>query len=118
MPTDVDISFKADASPLTAADEESHKFLTKVLQELLPAASVVSEECEGATDRSVDHSSLFWLVDPLDGTKEFVKRTNEFTVNIALNERPFTGAGSRPRASTESYLLRRTRIRRLATDPR
>ena len=81
---DVDISFKADASPLTAADEESHKFLTKVLQELLPASSVVSEECEGATDRSIDHSSLFWLVDPLDGTKEFVKRTNEFTVNIAL----------------------------------
>ena len=55
-----------------------------VLQELLPAASGVSEECEGATDRSIGYSSLFWLVDRLDGTKEFVKRTNEFTVNVAL----------------------------------
>jgi 3''(2''),5''-bisphosphate nucleotidase, bacterial len=79
-----DVSFKADASPLTAADKESHKFLTKVLQELMPAASIVSEECEGATIRSIDYSTLFWLVDPLDGTKEFVKKTNEFTVNIAL----------------------------------
>ena len=79
-----DVRFKADASPLTAADKESHKFLTKVLQELMPAASIVSEECEGATSRSIDYSTLFWLVDPLDGTKEFVKRTNEFTVNIAL----------------------------------
>ena len=79
-----DVRFKADASPLTAADKESHKFLTKVLQELMPAASIVSEECEGATGRSIDYSTLFWLVDPLDGTKEFVKRTNEFTVNIAL----------------------------------
>jgi 3'(2'), 5'-bisphosphate nucleotidase len=78
------VTFKSDASPLTAADEASHRFLMKSLQELLPDASIVSEECEGATDRSIDDSSLFWLVDPLDGTKEFVKRTNEFTVNIAL----------------------------------
>ena len=78
------VTFKADASPLTAADEASHAFLVKSLQDLLPDAPIVSEESEGATDRSIDHSTLFWLVDPLDGTKEFVKRTNEFTVNIAL----------------------------------
>ena len=78
------VTFKADASPLTAADEASHAFLVKSLQDLLPGAPIVSEESEGVTDRSVDHENLFWLVDPLDGTKEFVKKTNEFTVNIAL----------------------------------
>ena len=79
-----DVSFKADASPLTAADKASHEFLMKSLQELLPDAPVVSEESDGATDSAIDHAKQFWLVDPLDGTKEFVKKTNEFTVNIAL----------------------------------
>jgi 3'(2'), 5'-bisphosphate nucleotidase len=78
------VTFKADASPLTAADQASHAFLVKSLRDLLPGAPIVSEESDGVTDRSVDHENLFWLVDPLDGTKEFVKRTNEFTVNIAL----------------------------------
>jgi 3'(2'), 5'-bisphosphate nucleotidase len=81
-----EVTFKADASPLTAADEASHEFLMKSLRELLPNAPVVSEESDGATDRSIDYSNLFWLVDPLDGTKEFVKKTDEFTVNIALME--------------------------------
>jgi 3'(2'), 5'-bisphosphate nucleotidase len=81
-----DVTFKADASPLTAADEASHELLVKALQELLPGASVISEESDGATECSIDYSNLFWLVDPLDGTKEFVKRTDEFTVNVALME--------------------------------
>ena len=81
---DAKITFKADASPLTAADEASHNFLTKVLQRLLPQAAVISEESKGATESSPDQATFFWLVDPLDGTKEFIKRTNEFTVNIAL----------------------------------
>ena len=79
-----DVTFKADASPLTAADKASHAFLMKSLQELLPHAPVVSEESDEATDSAIDHARLFWLVDPLDGTKEFLKKTNEFTVNIAL----------------------------------
>jgi 3'(2'), 5'-bisphosphate nucleotidase len=79
-----DISFKADASPLTAADEASHRFLMEALQGLLAEASVVSEESNGVTESSTDHANFFWLVDPLDGTKEFVKKTNEFTVNVAL----------------------------------
>jgi 3'(2'), 5'-bisphosphate nucleotidase len=79
-----DVTFKTDASPLTAADEASHEFLAKSLQTLLPDAAVISEESDGATNRSIGYSNLFWLVDPLDGTKEFVKKTSEFTVNIAL----------------------------------
>jgi 3'(2'), 5'-bisphosphate nucleotidase len=80
------ISLKADASPLTAADEASHEFLVKSLQQLLPEAPVVSEESSESPEYSIDRSKLFWLVDPLDGTKEFIKKTNEFTVNIALME--------------------------------
>jgi len=78
------VTFKADASPLTAADEASHAFLVKSLQDLLPDVPVVSEESDRAMDSAIDHAKLFWLVDPLDGTKEFLKKTNEFTVNIAL----------------------------------
>jgi 3'(2'), 5'-bisphosphate nucleotidase len=83
---DAAISLKADASPLTAADEASHEFLVKSLQQLLPDAPVVSEESSEPGEYFIDRSKLFWLVDPLDGTKEFIKKTNEFTVNIALME--------------------------------
>jgi 3'(2'), 5'-bisphosphate nucleotidase len=79
-----DITLKADASPLTAADEASHEFLVKSLQRLLPGAPVVSEESSEPGEYSIDRSKLFWLVDPLDGTKEFIRKTDEFTVNIAL----------------------------------
>src|SRR6266513_2582522 len=78
------VTWKKDASPLTAADQASHEFLVNSLQLLLPDASVISEESEEATNSALDDATLFWLVDPLDGTKEFVKRTNEFTVNVAL----------------------------------
>src|SRR3982074_2179380 len=55
-----DVTFKADASPLTAADKVSHEFLMKSLQELLPEAPVVSEESDGPTDSAIDHAKLFW----------------------------------------------------------
>jgi 3'(2'), 5'-bisphosphate nucleotidase len=83
---EVAVTWKKDASPLTAADQASHDFLMKSLESLLPDTAVISEESDGATNGSIDYSKLFWLVDPLDGTKEFVKRTNEFTVNVALME--------------------------------
>lgn len=80
------VTFKTDATPLTAADEASHEFLVNSLQWLLRDASIISEESDGISGRCINNSELFWLVDPLDGTKEFVKRTNEFTVNVALVE--------------------------------
>lgn len=79
------ITLKADASPLTAADMASHEFLVEALEKLTPGIPVVSEESkdkEGAQQQA----NRFWLVDPLDGTKEFMKGTGEFTVNIALIE--------------------------------
>jgi len=67
------VTLKKDASPLTAADRASHDFLMQSLKSLLPEAAVISEESEEATNGSIDTGRSFWLVDPLDGTKEFLK---------------------------------------------
>jgi 3'(2'), 5'-bisphosphate nucleotidase len=75
------VAVKEDASPLTSADTAAHEFLVRSLASVLPGVPIVSEE---SISRSLIESETFWLVDPLDGTKEFVKRTNEFTVNLAL----------------------------------
>ena len=75
-----------DASPLTSANGASHDFLIESLRSLTPEVLVISEESEEAAGRFAASAGSFWLVDPLDVTKEFLKRTNEFTVNIALIE--------------------------------
>lgn len=75
---------KADGSPVTAADNDADAIILSALRTLTPDIPVVTEE-EVAAGRIPDISSgTFWLVDPLDGTKEFIKRNGEFTVNIAL----------------------------------
>ncbi len=80
---DDDVRVKADQSPVTAADFAAHQRLVAALQKLTPDCPVVSEEDEGSlTYRRSD--GRFWLIDPLDGTKEFLARNGEFTVNIAL----------------------------------
>ena len=83
---------KADFSPVTAADEEAKALILARLAELAPGVPAVAEE-EVAAGRLPKVGSRFFLVDPLDGTKEFVKRNGEFTVNIALVEghRPVCG---------------------------
>lgn len=78
----VDVARKGDDSPLTEADRRSHRVILDGLMQLTPDIPVVSEEDEGEEVAG----QCFWLVDPLDGTKEFLKRTGEFTVNIALIE--------------------------------
>jgi 3'(2'), 5'-bisphosphate nucleotidase len=80
------ITWKKDASPLTAADSASHDFLVESLQSLIPDAPVISEESAELNHEDIAAWRCFWLVDPLDGTKEFLKGTNEFTVNVALIE--------------------------------
>ena len=82
---DVGAITKADASPLTAADLAAHQVIKAGLCSLTPGIPVVSEEDD---EVSLDRSQLstFWLVDPLDGTKEFLARNDEFTINIALIE--------------------------------
>ncbi len=77
---------KSDQSPLTLADEAAHGILLQGLQDLDPATPVVSEEGDVAPFETRRDWGRFWLVDPLDGTKEFIKRRSEFTVNVALIE--------------------------------
>jgi 3'(2'), 5'-bisphosphate nucleotidase len=79
------VAHKADHSPVTAADHAAHQVLAAQLQPLLPNCPVVSEE-DAASHAQRNSTGRFWLIDPLDGTKEFIARNGEFTVNIALIE--------------------------------
>lgn len=76
---------KEDKSPLTEADTAAHEYLIPRLGKLQPELPVLSEEAVGDFS-GADGSGRYWLVDPLDGTREFIKRNGEFTVNIALIE--------------------------------
>jgi 3'(2'), 5'-bisphosphate nucleotidase len=81
---DAGVREKDDRSPVTLADEVAHGILVDGLQRIDPATPVVSEEAEAAAFEHRRGWRRFWLVDPLDGTKEFIKRRAEFTVNVAL----------------------------------
>lgn len=84
---DFDVEHKGDASPLTQADLASHRVLADGLARLTPDIPVLSEEAEHKVAPEVRRRwSRLWIVDPLDGTREFVKRNGEFSVNIALVE--------------------------------
>jgi len=78
------VDMKADRSPLTAADKASHNILVKGLPDIMGEIPILSEEGKHMPYGQRRSWKLFWLVDPLDGTKEFLKRNGEFTVNIAL----------------------------------
>lgn len=83
--TDFGVVTKADASPVTAADDASEDLIVAGLRVLTPNIPVVSEEA-AAKGNIPEIGARFWLVDPLDGTKEFISRNGEFTVNVALIE--------------------------------
>ncbi len=80
----IEVRSKDDDSPVTDADEAAETFILQALETLTPEIPVVSEEAMAAGARPDISGGLFWLVDPLDGTKEFLARNDEFTVNIAL----------------------------------
>ncbi|WP_426700633.1 3'(2'),5'-bisphosphate nucleotidase CysQ [Rhodanobacter sp. Col0626] len=84
--SDFAVQTKADASPLTAADLAAQQVIMTGLGGLDPILPVLSEEAKALPWSERQHWSRYWLVDPLDGTREFVKRNGEFTVNIALIE--------------------------------
>ncbi|MEL7449306.1 MAG: 3'(2'),5'-bisphosphate nucleotidase CysQ [Pseudomonadota bacterium] len=90
---DFDVEHKADDSPLTAADLAAHKVIVAGLAKLDPVLPVLSEESAQQPFAERADWERYWLVDPLDGTKEFIKRNGEFTVNIALieNHEPVLG---------------------------
>lgn len=81
---EIAVDRKGDDSPLTAADLAAHKIISAALAELTPDIPLLSEESEHIPWEVRRQWRRFWLVDPLDGTKEFINRNGEFTVNIAL----------------------------------
>src|SRR5215475_5468458 len=93
---------KADHSPVTDADHAAEAVIVAGLRRLTPGLVVVAEEEMAAGHVPKLDGSPFWLVDPLDGTKEFIKRNGEFTVNIALveNDRPTLGIVLAPASDT------------------
>jgi 3'(2'), 5'-bisphosphate nucleotidase len=82
--TDFSFSSKQDSSPLTLADTASHEIISNLLRRDYPHVPILSEEGEKDVPEDAEYC---WVVDPLDGTKEFIKRNGEFTVNIALVHR-------------------------------
>lgn len=90
--SDFAVRGKLDASPVTEADERAEAFILQALAQCTPQIPVISEEA-AAAGQVPEVGRRFWLVDPLDGTREFIKRNGEFTVNIALidNAEPVLG---------------------------
>jgi 3'(2'), 5'-bisphosphate nucleotidase len=91
--TDFDVQAKDDDSPLTQADLAAHRRISAGLQSLTPDMPIISEESGLPEYAERRQWRRYWIVDPLDGTKEFVNRNGEFTVNIALidDQRPVLG---------------------------
>lgn len=85
--SDFRVAAKEDLSPLTAADLASHHCLVEGLEKLWPLHPILSEESKAIAFEQRSQWETFWLIDPLDGTKEFIKRNGEFTVNVALIHR-------------------------------
>jgi 3'(2'), 5'-bisphosphate nucleotidase len=96
--SDFAVEQKDDRSPLTAADLAAHRVIVTALDGLTPRWPVLSEESAGIAWRERARWTRYWLVDPLDGTREFVKRNGEFTVNIALidDHKPVLGVVQTP----------------------
>ena len=101
---DISVEYKDDKSPLTEADKRSHSVIEKSLKEV-SNFPILSEEGKNISYNERKNWEYFWLVDPLDGTKEFIKRNGEFTVNIALvhRNRPVFGVVYAPALDTLYY---------------
>lgn len=105
-----EVSTKSDDTPVTEADQAADNFIATELMQLLPSFPVVSEEQKPPAYNTRQAWQRYWLVDPMDGTKEFIKRSGEFSVNIALidNQKTILGVVYAPAknllwsASTES----------------
>ena len=95
---DLGITYKDDKTPLTIADKASNSVIEKSLKILTPNIPILSEEGKNTDYTEREKWNIFWLIDPLDGTKEFIKKNGEFTVNIALisNGEPILGVVHAP----------------------
>lgn len=103
--SDVVVHLKEDDSPVTIADKEASEFIINELAKITPDIPVVSEEQDDALNVSAAQTNRFWLIDPLDGTKSFIRKSGDFTVNIALIEHgaPVGGAIYAPLTRTSYF---------------
>ena len=101
-PDELHIESKADTTPVTDADLEAHRLICDRLRQLTPEIPILSEESPAEEILQRRQWRRYWLIDPLDGTKEFIKRNGEFTVNIALidNHRSVLGVVHVPATAT------------------
>lgn len=99
------VNYKDDLSPVTNADLNAHEVLSKGLRSLDESIAIVSEEQDDLANSSAMRANRYWLIDPLDGTKDFIARTGEFTICIALIEdgNPVFGFVSAPALDTVYY---------------
>jgi 3'(2'), 5'-bisphosphate nucleotidase len=81
---DFEVEYKADESPLTQADIQANELICNQLQKAYPTIAIISEENRQTAFEIRKDWDYYWCIDPIDGTKEFVKKSGEFTINIAL----------------------------------
>lgn len=104
----IEVTEKEDTSPLTQADLSAHRLITQRLSVLTPSWPTLSEESVASDIEDRLSWTTFWLIDPLDGTREFINRNGEFTVNIALihEGRPILGVIGAPVLNTMWYAVK------------
>ena len=100
--------FKKDQSPVTQADLAVNRLLCQGLQQLYPDIPIISEENQSIDYQVRKHYPLYWCIDPIDGTKEFLNKNGEFTINIGLvsHQRSVLGLVSHPPENTIYYAIR------------
>lgn len=107
-PSSIEVQHKSDKSPLTKADKAANHVIVTALARHFPEIPIISEENKQIDYEDRKDFDLFWVVDPLDGTKEFIRRNGEFTVNIALcqKDRPIAGIVSVPVLQEYYYAIK------------
>lgn len=103
--SDFAVEMKEDKSPLTMADQSSHVILTEGLRGLFPQIPIISEEGDQEVNKKIVLNETFWLVDPLDGTREFVARSDQFCTcaGLIVNGLPYFGIVSSPALGITYY---------------
>ena len=97
------VNYKGDNSPLTQADTESNNIICSSLKEKFPKIPIISEETVNLNEKNTN--SIFWLIDPIDGTKEYIAGKDEYTLNAALviNKKPIIGLVGVPKKKQLYY---------------
>ena len=119
--TDFAVEEKADSSPVTEADQLAEDVILRSIREGITGEfPIISEEAFSAGNAPVVRDQVFWLVDPLDGTKEFISRNGEFTVNVALieNTRPILGVVHLPAQNVTYFGFNMGAFRMTGDEPR